>query len=110
MQGYEVNDRIMVLCQARSWTLYRLAKESGITYSTLCTLLHKSNTPSIPTLMKIGNGLGITISEFFDEQYDGIYLTESQREHLHVWDTLTEENQQAAQKYIEYLLSEQNLP
>ena len=35
MQNFAVIARIQELCNARGWTYYRLAKESGITYSTL---------------------------------------------------------------------------
>lgn len=108
MQENEIIDRIKSLCQARTWTLYRLAKESGITYSTLCTMLHKANAPSIPTLMKICSGLGITMSEFFDEEHDAVMLTEEEKEHLRRWAMLSPENQATARKYMDYLLSDQD--
>lgn len=43
MQNFAVIARIQELCNARGWTYYRLAKESGITYSTLSTMLNKEN-------------------------------------------------------------------
>lgn len=108
MQENEIIERILSLCRARSWTSYRLAKESGITYSTLCTMLHKANTPSIPTLIKICKGFGITLSEFFDENNDQVLLTEEERDHLRQWCKLTSENQANVGKYIDYLLSDQS--
>ena len=107
MQEYDIIKRIISICEARSWTSYRLAKESGITYSTLCTMLHKANAPSIPTLIKICNGFGITLSEFFDEDEDHALLTDSQKAHLAQWNSLSAENQVIAGKYIDYLLSQQ---
>lgn len=107
MQEHDIIKRIISICEARSWTSYRLAKESGITYSTLCTMLHKANAPSIPTLIKICNGFGITLSEFFDEDEDRALLTDSQKEHLAQWNSLSDENQVIAGKYIDYLLSHQ---
>ena len=98
---------IRALCDARSWTLYRLAKESGIPYSTLCTMLHKANAPSIPTLIKICDGLGITLAQFFDEHNELAQLTPSQRQHLAQWSALTVENQQHAENYISFLASKQ---
>lgn len=108
MQADEVIGRIQALCQARSWTLYRLAKESGITYSTLCTLVHKANMPSLPTLAKICEGFGITLFQFFDIGNDYATLTEPQKSHLELWNRLSPENQQTAKSYMEYLLSQQN--
>ena len=43
MQEFAVITHIQELCNARGWTYYRLAKESGITYSTLSTMLNKEN-------------------------------------------------------------------
>lgn len=108
MQENEIIERIQSLCESRSWSLYRLAKESGITYSTLCTMLHKANSPSIPTLIKICNGFGISLTEFFDSENESAKLTYSQKKHLEQWNLLTEKNQQNAEQYILYLLSEQN--
>ena len=56
MQEFDVVGRIQELCRSRSWTYYRLAKASGIPYSTLSTMLHKTNVPSVPSLMKICDG------------------------------------------------------
>lgn len=108
MQENEIIDRIKSLCESRSWTLYRLAKESNITYSTLCTMLHKANAPSIPSLIKICNGFGISLSEFFDTNNDVSLLTSEEKEYLHKWNKLSDENKLIANKYISYLLSEQN--
>ena len=107
MQEQDIIQRIISICQARSWTFYRLAKESGITYSTLCTMLHKSNAPSVPTLMKICNGFGITLAEFFGDNEESLLLTDSQKKHLHQWNSLSGENRAAAEKYIDYLLAQQ---
>lgn len=108
MQEQEIIERIKALCDARSWTLYRLAKQSDITYSTLCTMLHKATAPSIPTLVKICQGFGITLSEFFDTGNAWSLLSESQKSHLKQWDALTLENKHAAEKYMRYLLDEQS--
>lgn len=108
MQEDDIIKRIISICKARSWTSYRLAKESDIAYSTLCTMLHKANAPSIPTLIKICNGFGITLSDFFDENNDHVLLTDSQKSHLSQWNRLSSENQVIAGKYIDYLISQQN--
>lgn len=107
MQENDIIERITSLCQARSWTIYRLSKESGITYSTLCTMLHKANAPSIPTLIKICKGFGITLAEFFDMEPEGEKPSHAMKRHLSQWTSLSKENQLAVQKYMDYLLSEQ---
>lgn len=109
MQESDIIERIKTICAARSWTYYRLAKESGITYSTLCTMLHKANSPSIPTLIKICNGFGISLAEFFDESNDCAFLTDEQKNHLTQWKLLSAENKERAESYIRFLLSEQGM-
>ena len=107
MQELEIIQRIQQLCAARNWTLYRLAKESGITYSTLCTMLHKETTPSIPTLTKLCQGFGISLSEFFDTTNDWAMLTPGQKMHLSFWNSLNSQNQDAVNKYMTFLLQAQ---
>jgi len=107
MQEKEIIERIQSLCKARSWTSYRLAKESGITYSTLCTMLHKANAPSIPTLIKICDGFGITLAQFFDAQDDRALLSDADKVHLLRWKKLSKENQKTVEKFMDYLLATQ---
>lgn len=107
MNEQDVIDRIQSLCAARKWTTYRLAKESGITYSTLCTMLHKATSPSVTTLIKLCRGFGITLSEFFDVDGGWATLSTDQKALLDQWSHLSQENQQAALNFIRYLLSVQ---
>lgn len=60
-----VMERINDMMKQRGWTTYRLAKESGISYSSLNNLVIRNNMPTIATLMKICGGLGVSMSEFF---------------------------------------------
>lgn len=107
MPEIDVTERIKNLCTAYSWTYYRLAKESGITYSTLSTMLNKGTMPSIPTLEKICSGFGITLSQFFLEDENTATLTTPQKEHLQQWNELTPENQTHAEKFLSFLLEQQ---
>ncbi len=59
--------KIKQLLTERGWTLYRLAKQSGISYSTLNNTFHRNNVPSISTLLHVCEGFGMTMAEFFDE-------------------------------------------
>ena len=42
--------------------MYRLAKESGLTESTIANVYRRNAIPSVDTLEKICHGLGITLS------------------------------------------------
>ena len=78
----------------RNWSEYELAKNSGLSQSTISTWYRKGQTPTIQTLEKICRGLGITLSQFFAEGDEPISLTQSQKEMLDNWSTLTPEQQQ----------------
>ena len=61
-----VLQRMQELLKAKDWSIYRLAKESGLSYSSLNNIFIRSTVPSVLTLEKICNGFQITMSEFFD--------------------------------------------
>ncbi len=107
MTDFDVIGRINELCKARSWTYYRLAKESGIPYSTLNTMLHKTYVPTVPSLMKLCNGFGITIAQFFSEQDETVRLTKNQKDCLAQWDQLDAHGQELALAYMAGLAARQ---
>lgn len=100
MQDFDVMQRIRDLCSARSWTVYRLAKESGITYSTLNTMLRKTNLPSLPTLEKLCHGFGISLAQFFSESDETALLTQDQLTCLDLWDRLDDRSKELAAAYM----------
>ena len=104
MQEPDVIERIKQLCQARSWSYYRLAKESGITYSTLNTLLRKTYCPAIPTLCRICDGFGITLEQFFSDEEKPFSVSQEQKAHLIRWEQLSEKDRALADAYIQALL------
>lgn len=112
MQSFNVADRIRDLCNARSWSLYRLAKESDIPYSTLSTMLNKTYAPSIPSLMKICDGFGITLSSFFSDTNDleqFVKLSPDEKDCLSLWRTLDEKSQDLVLAYMQALLDRKRL-
>jgi len=109
MEVFDVSARIQELCASRSWTYYRLAKASGIPYSTLSTMLHKTNVPSVPSLIKICEGLGITLAQFFSDQDEVSKLTADQKNCLSLWNNLDERSKTLAAAYMQGLADRQPL-
>ena len=107
MAEFDVVARINELCKARAWTYYRLAKESGIPYSTLNTMLHKTFVPTVPSLMKLCNGFGISLAQFFDEGDETATLTKKQKACLAQWDRLDDHSQELALVYMAGLAARQ---
>ena len=61
-------ERIRTLLEERGWSVYRLAQEAGVPQSTLANLFLRNNMPTVPTLERICQALGITMAEFFSQQ------------------------------------------
>lgn len=74
----------------RHWSEYELAQHSGLTQSTISTWYRKNQIPTVQTLEKVCDGFGITLSQFFSEHDDAVYLTSEQKELLDCWAALTE--------------------
>lgn len=55
---------INALAEEKQITKYRIAKNSGIPQTTLCEIASgKNSNPTIETIEKIANGIGVTVSE-----------------------------------------------
>lgn len=78
------------LMEERGWTEYRLARESGLSQSTLANIFNRHALPSIPTLEAICNAFHISLSQFF-AQDDMVELTPELKELLDAWMFLTPE-------------------
>lgn len=62
-----VAKRIIQLCNDHSIAINSLANSSGISPSTIYSMLNdKSKNPGVVSLQKICDGLGISIREFFN--------------------------------------------
>lgn len=85
-----VLDRITYYRTQKGWTEYQLAAESELTQSTISSWYRKKLVPSVPSLEKICNAFGITLSQFFaeDEQFS---LTDTQSKLIEASGHLTEE-------------------
>lgn len=64
--SFDVLKRIEEQRLKRNWTEYTLAKNSGLTQSTISTWYRKDLQPSIASIEKICFAFGISLSEFFE--------------------------------------------
>lgn len=92
--------RIKELCQEKDITYYRLAKLSDIPNTTLTNMISKNTVPSVPTIEKLCNGFGISLSQFFLGGHAYPDLTDEQYEILTLWDALTKEKQELVKLYL----------
>lgn len=92
---------------SRNWSEYTLAKNSGITPSTISTWYRRNLQPSISSIEKICKGLDISLSQFFASPDDNcVNLTDSQQEILNIWKCLNEEQKGATIKMLKLFIKE----
>ena len=89
------NSKLRQLMDERGWTAYRLAKESGLSESTLANIFKRNTVPSISTLESVCSAFGISLAQFFAES-EMVELTPELKELFDNWVSLTPEQKQAA--------------
>ena len=80
-----------------------MAKESDIHHAALNTMLRRTSVPSVPSLMKICDGFGITLAQFFSDKDETVTLTTDQKDCLALWSNLNPKNKELAAVYMKGL-------
>ena len=102
----DVLDRITQLRLERNWTEYQLAEKSNLTQSTISSWYRKNMLPTIPSLIRICDAFGITLSQFFLEDGENdvkITITEQQHRLLQYAARLDPDQYHALLKFLETL-------
>ena len=98
----DVKARLQQLMDERGWTIYRVAKEANIPWSTVRNMFKRNTDPSIATLESICRGMGMTLPQFFDVD-NQMGLTEEQRKLIKQWGTLKERDKKLVVELMEAL-------
>lgn len=91
----DVQKKIKEMMQERGWSNYRLAKEAGLSPSTVSNLFLRNNAPTFTTLTAICKAFGVSLSLFITEMEGKNLLTDEQRLLLSKWDKLSSEQKKA---------------
>ena len=103
---HDVLDRIQYFLNLKHWSLYKLAKESDLPYSSLNNIFNRKTLPTIPTLEKICNGLGISMSDFFAYKinpFKSNTLTDSEQDLINSYRTLSGPDKDLLAAYLKGL-------
>ena len=102
----EIIDRINFYLDYNSWTLYKLANEADIPYSSLKNIIYRKTFPTIQTLESICNGFNITLDQFFDNKSSspsGIVLSEDEHQIIKIYRKLPTNDKKILKTYLKGL-------
>jgi len=88
-----LQSKIRDLMNERGWSMYRLAKESGVSWSTIRHMFERNTEPTVPTLEAICRGLGISLETLLLGEGFTV-LDDEQKMLISKWSTLSPENKQ----------------
>lgn len=66
--GMTIAENVHKLLDEKGWTIYRLGKESGVSFTVLYSLGEKKQGPNAETLVKLANALDCTVDELLKNQ------------------------------------------
>ncbi len=101
----DVHQKLWQILKERGWSEYRLAKECGLSQSTLANIFKRNTSPSIPTLETICHGFGITLSQFFAEG-DMVEMTPELKALFEGWRPLTPRQKEAVLAVVQAFSSD----
>lgn len=100
----DILEKITKLREERHWSEYQLAEKSGLTQSTISSWYRKNMLPSIPSLTKICDAFGISLSQFFLENNDRtVLLNDRQLRIINMISKLDEDQQNALLLFLKSL-------
>ena len=99
----KILDRIVKMREARGWSEYQLSVEADMLQSTISGWYTKGKSPTVPSLQKICNAFGITLSQLFAEEGETVTLTAQQKELLDNWIHLEAKQQEALLAFLKLL-------
>ena len=102
MMSYEL-ERIEELCRERGWSHYRLALEMDTSPNNIGNLFRRTTVPSIPTIRRICEVMGITMAQFYSTDGIQVTLSEHQKRILDLFDHLDQAGKLRAEAYMEGL-------
>lgn len=102
--NFDVLQKITDERQKRNWSEYTLAKNSNIAQSTISTWYRKNMIPSVSSIERICEGLGISLCQFFSDNPLEDILTEEQQELFQLWKCLNPQQRYAILQMIHAFL------
>lgn len=107
----EMITAIQRLCEQKNMTLHALAKEAGISTSTISYLVNGKTKPQVYTILMLCNALGVRISDLFDDNAVSVgisgsqvqYITLEEEKLIHCYRGLSDKKRELLRVYVDML-------
>lgn len=99
----DLGKRLKNLREAKKLSIYKLSQETNVSQGHISDLENGKNQPTIETLSRLTVPLGITLSEFFNEDGEVSVLSERERELLEIYRTMSDERAEIYVKLGKFL-------
>ena len=86
-----LGDRLKYFREAKGISIYKLSQDTGVSQGHISDLENGKNQPTIDTLKRLIVPLGITLSEFFNEDGEVSVLTEKEKELVSIYRTMPDD-------------------
>lgn len=95
LNAKEIYDKVDALRIKRGWTIYELAKEAGVSPTTIYNWRDRLSSPSLSLLDSVCYAFGITVIDFLLDEEELTSMTDEQRELIRLWNTLSAEQKKS---------------
>lgn len=87
-----------------NWSNYQLAKECGLSESTIKNIYNRNSMPHLDTLEAICNGFDLSLSQFLLEDDESfVPLNDDQLEFFNEWKLMRADEKHLVKEFIEFL-------
>ncbi len=99
----DIAKRLKKIRNAKGYSVYKLSQLSGISETHIRDLERGDRNPSLDTIYRIADILGLSLSEFLNENETVSYLTDKEKELLNYYRMMPEESSDALLGFLKSL-------
>lgn len=100
----DILSKITELREERHWSEYQLAERSGLTQSTISSWYRKNIVPSVPSLARICDAFGLSLSQFFlEDETHAVLLSDRQAQLIEAAARLSTEQYDSLLQFLQSL-------
>lgn len=91
VKNMDIGEKLRSIRQSKNMTIYRLSMTTGISQNHISGIELGNRQPTIYTLLRLLEPLGITLAEFFNENGSPVELTENEKKLIENYRCLPDE-------------------